>query len=681
MNAHLARAAAAVVVLACSRFCSAQPAESPRTPRGPWDHDLVIYDWRGGAEPDRGRVLVERGGVPHLLRDQWGRLVASFQWFPLDRRDSFDRVAVMFSYDDGRTWGRPQAIEVDGMPRGFNRPCDPTLVQLDDGRYRLYFTAAPREESPATYSAISSDGVRYTFEPGLRFGVEGEPVLDCAVARLGETWHYFAPVQADRGRGYHAVSRDGLDFRRVEDVTVAGERQWLGCAVAAADGLRFFGSGRDGIWSAMSPDGVDWRLEPNARIGGADPGVVVIDASRTLIIATGPLRRDAGTARLPFDSGPPPAPVELRRDRGQGSNSANRPTSLAMLWSRGREQGRGPVRLNNFPLRVEDIASICPMGLMVGGHVTPSDHLGVAPKRQGERAADVIAMANGFIVDIQRSMPGNPDPAARGRDAGTHRLVFEHSGTFYSYIGLVDELADHVLDAAGGEVRPGPPIGLRLPVKAGEVVGRLTGDHGLDFAVMNTEVSLAGFAVPERFQMRDMWKIHTVDPYDYIDEPMRGRLLALNPRQAKPLGGKIDYDVDGRLVGNWYREGSGGYAARRGQLDYWVGHLAIVYHHIDPTKVTVSVGDWQGRPRQFWVAGNTPDPATISTQSGPVKYELVWPRLGSAGNTFELPDPDRVHGVLLAELTSQRTLRVELFVGKRAEEVDGFTDAAVNYER
>jgi len=229
-----------------------------------------------------------------------------------------------------------------------------------------------------------------------------------------------------------------------------------------------------------------------------------------------------------------------------------------------------------------------------GGHVTPSDHLGVAPKRQGERAADVIAMADGFLVDIQRSMPGNPDPAARGRDAGTHRLVFEHSGTFYSYIGLVDELADHVLDAAGGDVRPGPPVGLRLPVKAGEVVGRLTGDHGLDFAVMNTEVSLAGFAVPERFQMRDMWKIHTVDPYDYIDEPMRGRLLALNPRQAKPLGGKIDYDVDGRLVGNWYREGSGGYAARRGQLDYWVGHLAIVYHHIDPTKVTVSVGDWQG---------------------------------------------------------------------------------------
>jgi len=64
-----------------------------------------------------------------------------------------------------------------------------------------------------------------------------------------------------------------------------------------------------------------------------------------------------------------------------------------------------------------------------------------------------------------------------------------------------------------------------------------------------------------------------------------------------------------------------------------------------------------------------------------VKYELVWPRLGSAGNTFELPDPDRVHGVLLAELTGQRTLRVELFVGKRADEVDGFTDAAVNYER
>jgi len=61
-------------------------------------------------------------------------------------------------------------------------------------------------------------------------------------------------------------------------------------------------------------------------------------------------------------------------------------------------------------------------------------------------------------------------------------------------------------------------------------------------------VKLKGFVVPEQFNHRDPHKTHVVDPFDYLDEPLRSRLLAVNPRKTKPLGGKIDYDVDGRLA-------------------------------------------------------------------------------------------------------------------------------------
>jgi hypothetical protein len=287
--------------VAAAMFALAASVVQQRAGEGPWNNDLLVGRWdRGG--PVRWAPWLERGGVATLARDPWQRLIAAFQWFPAERRDAFDRIAVRFSYDDGTTWGRPQTIEVRGLPPRFMRPCDPTLVALDDGRYRLYFTSGEPDRHAATYSAISTDAVRYTFEPGRRVGIEGESVLDCAVAQLAGTWHYFAPAQRGLGRGYHAVSHDGLNFQRVDDVVVPGDRQWLGCATSSRGGLRFFGSGRDGIWSAFSRDGVDWQLEDVPWGHAADPGVAETADGGYLIVATGPRRADAGRGlRLPDD--------------------------------------------------------------------------------------------------------------------------------------------------------------------------------------------------------------------------------------------------------------------------------------------------------------------------------------------------------------------------------------------
>ena len=157
-------------------------------------------------------------------------------------------------------------------------------------------------------------------------------------------------------------------------------------------------------------------------------------------------------------------------------------------------------------------------------------------------------------------------------------------------------------------------------MKAGQVIGKVHGGFTFDFALIDTAVTRQGFVRPEQFMKRDPWKPNTVDPFDYIEEPLRSKLLAFNPRQVPPFGGKIDYDVDGRLVGNWYREGSGGYAGANQRWDYWVGHVTFAYHHLDPSQIIISMGELDGRAQQFAVQGNAPDPAKIGKAEGMVKY-------------------------------------------------------------
>ena len=122
--------------------------------------------------------------MPTVARLQDGRLITAFQHFPEDDNRNFDRVAVAFSRDEGQNWTKPEAISVENLEQGLARPFDPTLVPMPDGRVRLYFTSnrSPdfRRSTPAIYSAVSDDGMHYTFEPGIRFEVEGRFVIDGA---------------------------------------------------------------------------------------------------------------------------------------------------------------------------------------------------------------------------------------------------------------------------------------------------------------------------------------------------------------------------------------------------------------------------------------------------------------------------------------------------------------------
>jgi hypothetical protein len=208
-----------------------------------------------------------------------------------------------------------RVIRVDGLPEGFRFPFDPTLVPLPDGRMRLYFTSVQGrridEHRPAIYSAVSTNGLDYQFEPGVRFAIEGRPVIDCAVVLHQGIFHLYAPDNGTRlpgppregrepagqppiGTAYHATSKDGLKFAREKDVTIEGARfRWLGNAQTDGLEITFYGTadGRGGNWIALSKDGVNWKLaERQVRSAGADPGAVTLRDGSLLVVGTGPPR-------------------------------------------------------------------------------------------------------------------------------------------------------------------------------------------------------------------------------------------------------------------------------------------------------------------------------------------------------------------------------------------------------
>ena len=387
-----------------------------------------------------------------------------------------------------------------------------------------------------------------------------------------------------------------------------------------------------------------------------------------------PLASPTGTP-IPTETPPPTAALEATAAGELSPADVLRQSR----WSNGQCEGEGPVSLTNPPVALDEISYITPMGRMSGSHVTPTDHIYlnfVDP----DQYHDVSVMAPGYVVKIE-VLGGS----------GDYRIIFEHSCDFYTlYIHLVS-LSPNIMEAAG-ELARGTSNRTRIAVAAGEVIGQ-AGGNNFDASVFDLTVSLSGFVVPESYQV-EPWKTYTVDPFDYFVEPIKSAWIEKIPRTTAPIGGKIDYDIDGRLVGTWFLKGTGGYNSKQPQ--YWYNHLSFAYDPFDPGWVRVSKGGveqgWDGS-MQFGLKDNYPDPETIGANSGVTKLELMmyeyvqlsddqrWDGMmgyptGGLGQSL-----DWTRGTMLVEMLGERELKAELFLDKIPAQVTGFTDDAQFYER
>jgi hypothetical protein len=288
----------------------AAPAAAKQPP-APGRANSLVVDLAPDGEGAAARLAVFAGAdTSSVARMGDGRLVVAYQGFPADNPRESNRTAVRFSHDEGRSWTDATPIVVDGIDPTLAPPFDPAVVALPDGRLRLYFISYIASEmkpgtpptTTAVYSAVSSDGLRYRFEPGVRFTVAGRVVVDAAAALHKGVFHIVVPdngtageflARRERGEaqpggnGYHAVSGDGLVFERVADLALPStSNRWWGNLLSDGEALFFFGTG-PGPWPLASTDGMHWKPAEHPRtMPGVDPCAVRTRDRTLLLIAT-----------------------------------------------------------------------------------------------------------------------------------------------------------------------------------------------------------------------------------------------------------------------------------------------------------------------------------------------------------------------------------------------------------
>ena len=358
-------------------------------------------------------------------------------------------------------------------------------------------------------------------------------------------------------------------------------------------------------------------------------------------------------------------------------------------------RGKGPGTITASPIALDDLAYVQPMGLMIGGHVTPIDHgyfytkgAVATPPRQ----TPVYAPMEGNVSNVTRTVrQSGPAQTATYDD---YAITIEATCTFRVRFSNMVRFSGGLRNAIG-QLEGNQSKAPNYAVKAGELIGYtgLPTAYGIDVWVEDDDLTLTGFVNPAQYTAAEVWKTHMADLFEHTQEPLRSQLLALDERDATPRWGKIDYDVDGKLVGNWFRVGSGGYAGLNPMNEgYWDGHLAVVYDGNDPGQIDISFGNYRGAPGQFAVIGDSPDPANVAESTGLVRYELGPIQTYSAssgqlwdGKTYLPHIRTRAAagsiGTVLMQLIARRSLKVEIFPGKAAGQVAGFDSNAVMFER
>lgn len=238
--------------------------------------------WTISAEP-----VARKASVPGVVETKDGKLRIYFVDFNNRPGPGEEQLSVIDS-DDGKSWSKSARITIKGKPNK-GAAVDPSVVRLDDGRFRLfYFGSEVTRGDPASakgphriYSAISKDGLAFEHEEGVRF--EHERITDPDVVKIGDAWWMFLSAGQET---LVAKSDDGLKFEKVDRTFKGG----VPGALAVDKSVRVF-TCRNGIVSWF------WDFKGDPKDEG-----VAIERGDGYKIAADPcaVRRDDGSYFMVF---------------------------------------------------------------------------------------------------------------------------------------------------------------------------------------------------------------------------------------------------------------------------------------------------------------------------------------------------------------------------------------------
>lgn len=402
------------------------------------------------------------------------------------------------------------------------------------------------------------------------------------------------------------------------------------------------------------------------------------------------------------------SPTSFNSQRQNDTQDQLTKAEWPVLWgapdNQNKCQDNPNVQYTALPMAMDDIKFVQPIGELREGHIVPGDHGGIDYKTSPTSTPVKVFMpADGFLVRVEK----HPYEPPQGYPKMNHYHVYlEHSCTFFTGFVHVTEFALDILQASPQlktldekEISQFENILLRIPVKAGQQLGTAWSFGLLGWVTVDLTYTNKGYLNPQSYKGEN-WRIHSVSGFDYLEPSLREKINSKNPRAKEPRGGKIDFDIEGKLVGGWFEKGTGGFRdvnvapkqCGNFPCPYWEGHLALVYDYVDPSQLRVSVGYNFGLSDRtpFGVKGNSPDFKDIGVENGLVKYELVALKDISQEKGYDteggsalitLNDDSKSLGILLAQVVDKDSIKVEIFPGKTQEQVNGFSSKVRVYHR
>ena len=214
--------------------------------------DIISYLSGDGLswKREEGKRM-ENAGFPFVMELPDGRWRMYYSAMGIGAEDRF----LSAISTDGLTFEVEEGHRYDGKSDYEQIVQSPRIVKLDDGTYRMYFTAisdvGTENETARILSAISSDGLNFTLEEGVRIDPTVPPLVGKRAAHAwpitlsdGSICLYFAGATTNGGGIISAISSDGLNFtinpfpellNWAEDKDVQDP-----CVIAIGDTLRMY---------------------------------------------------------------------------------------------------------------------------------------------------------------------------------------------------------------------------------------------------------------------------------------------------------------------------------------------------------------------------------------------------------------------------------------------------------
>jgi len=289
-----------------------------------------------------------------------------------------------------------------------------------------------------------------------------------------------------------------------------------------------------------------------------------------------------------------------------------------------------PSSFVNSPIDISRISYLLSLGwLQPVGHTIPTDHVYFWYSNPNNATfLPLYALASGKVEKILNN------PIQGIKECKTWFRVNEKFSYYFDHI---------VLD---------PSIQEGATIKAGQQIGTTGYGNSIDLGVTDETLTLTGYANPARYGMEELY---CGKPFQYFTEPLKSQLYALVDREGTDKDGRIDIDIPGKLVGNWFLDGATFYT---NGPDGWDKELSFAFDIQHPSVVLVSIGGTIGMVGKWTLQPGAILPSQVSVANGKIAYQLY-----SAGGISA--DPNQ-RGLMIVQMIDDKHIKVETFPDSKA---------------